>query len=76
MWWRQAPVSYSVPEIRRLIERMVAAQGEHVTVRTGSAGIGKAYRVQRHYIALHGLKAQELAALAEQGIVEEIANDG
>ena len=46
--------------MRQLVERL----GEHVTVAV--AGTERAYRVPRHYIALHGLVAADLDALAAQ----------
>jgi hypothetical protein len=31
---------------------------------------GKRYKVSRHYIALHGLKAMELESLLAKGIIQ------
>lgn len=54
------PLHYSRPELRAAVERMIALAGdEYVTVRVGT----RSWRVQRHYIGLHGLKAAEIATL-------------
>ena len=51
---------YSQPDVRRKMERLVQELGPTVVVRTSAGG----WRVPRHYIALHGLMAEELPALA------------
>jgi hypothetical protein len=45
--------------MRATVERFVAELGEYVTVRRGD----RAWRVPRHYIALHGLKGKDLPNL-------------
>lgn len=62
------PLHYSNPEIRKMVETIIAEQGEFVDVGVGD----KKYKVQRHYIALHGIKAADLEHLADLGIVERI----
>lgn len=53
------PLHYTDPKIQKLVEGLVAQLGEDIPIYYG----GKTYHVPRHYIALHGLKAQELPAL-------------
>jgi hypothetical protein len=59
------PLHYQNHELEGLIERMSARFGPEVVVEIGD----KSYLVQRHYIALHGLKAKEAESLADQGII-------
>lgn len=63
------PLHYADPAFRELTETLVEALGPTMAVTTPSGR----YEVSRHYIALHGIKAQELDALAEQGIVTRVA---
>ena len=53
------PLHYSDPEIQRDVEALIALLGECVTVQVG----GRKWLVPRHYIALHGLKAVDIATL-------------
>ena len=62
------PLHYSDPRAREFVERCIAEQGDCLVVRCN----GKAYRVQRHYLALHGVKAVDLEDLAALGIVERL----
>jgi hypothetical protein len=62
------PLHYTDPETERLVTDMSAKLGETMLVSVGPF----AYRVQRHYIALHGLMGSELERLAKLGIVERI----
>jgi hypothetical protein len=57
---------YTDPAVERMIRQFVEQFGEFITV----TAAGVRYRVQRHYIALHGLAAQELPELASRGVVE------
>lgn len=60
------PLHYSDPKYRVMVEELIKAAGDpYITVRV----IGRAWRVPRHYIALHGLKAMELPFLG----FEEVA---
>ena len=63
-----SPLHYNDPNIKTLVERIISEQGEYVEVSVE----GRRYRVQRHYIALHGIKAFELEKLADLGIVERL----
>lgn len=51
---------YSNPDIQRMITKMIAELGPDVPVVWQS----RTWRIPRHFIALHGLKAQELPELA------------
>lgn len=53
------PLHYNDPNVQKLVERLIAEMGPDVRVQVGD----RAWMVQRHYIALHGLKAKELASL-------------
>ena len=50
---------YSDPVIEAQVHEMVGLLGPFITVEVG----GRSWRVQWHYIALHGLKAKELPDL-------------
>jgi hypothetical protein len=59
------PLHYSSPELRREVERMIQLAGGNplviVTVTSRRPGVrARHFLVQRHYIALHGLKTQDL----------------
>jgi len=54
------PLHYPTPEIRAMVERMIALVGSrYVPVLVD----GRAWYVDRHYIALHGLIAAEIPTL-------------
>ncbi|MCK9557055.1 MAG: hypothetical protein M0R50_03310 [Candidatus Cloacimonetes bacterium] len=63
------PLHYSVLATRKVVEEAVSRLGPDVVV-TGPDG---SYSVQRHYIALHGLKTCELETLAEKGLIKKIS---
>jgi hypothetical protein len=56
--------------MQRLVEQQVADLGECVSVTLTATG--QAFMVPRHFIALHGLKAPDLPALAELYGFEEV----
>lgn len=58
------PLHYTDPAIQRAVEELVEELGEYVTITVG----GRSWRVQRHYIALHGVKAWELPGLGFEEI--------
>jgi hypothetical protein len=61
------PLHYSKPELREMVERLIAATGAtHIVVHAG----GRRWRVQRHYIALHGLKAWEIPNLGFEEVFD------
>lgn len=53
------PLHYLSVEASRLTEDLIRTRGTHVLVTVD----GRTWRVPRHYIALHGLKAWEIHAL-------------
>ena len=65
------PLHYSDPEKQKLVELIVQDKGEYIDVTVGHT----TYLVQRHYLALHGLKARELSGLARRGVVNRTENE-
>lgn len=65
------PLHYRVPEYRQFVEELIKLAGGDPFVTVCVAG--RAWRVQRHYIALHGLKAQEIPHLGFKEVVGEEA---
>ncbi len=63
------PLHYSDDQIRRRVEEMIKLAGgdEYIIVSCG----GRRWRVQRHYIALHGLKAVDLPTLGFEELPPE-----
>lgn len=57
------PLHYSNPEIRALVERIIALVGSRYVPLVVE---GRAWYVDRHYIALHGLTAAEIPTLSFQ----------
>lgn len=60
------PLHYTSKVTESQVVRLVEKLGECIPVSAN----GVRYLVQRHFIALHGLNADDLPQLAEQGIVE------
>lgn len=58
------PLHYTDPQVERMMRRQVARKGPNILVEVEGDNYG--IWVPRHYIALHGLKAQELVFLASQ----------
>jgi hypothetical protein len=58
------PLHYNDPSLRPLVQKLVDELGPTVSLRMFSGTT--VYRVPRHYIALHGIAAAELPALAAQ----------
>lgn len=52
------PLHYSSPKLHALMEQMIGELGETILVRRLEDN--RAWKVQRHFIALHGLKGHEL----------------
>lgn len=55
------PLHYKNPRSQEYVERQIAELGERVKVK--HVETGRIFMVPRHYIALHGLKGEELPAL-------------
>ncbi len=60
------PLHYSDAEIRKIIERLIEREGPTILVTVDQ----RSWLVPRHYIALHGLRATEIASLG----FEEVSN--
>ena len=60
------PLYYSDPKIRARVERMIELSGgaHYLPITVG----GRTWLVQKHYIALHGIRASELPNLGFQEI--------
>ena len=56
------PLHYTDANIRAYVDGMISTKGPTIDVTTPSGS----YRVPRHYIALHGIKAAELPWLAQK----------
>lgn len=54
------PLHYTSPEIEAKVRAIVAEKGEYVDITVDGHGT---WRVQRHYVALHGVKGNEIADL-------------
>jgi hypothetical protein len=52
------PLHYSSPRIHAMVEQLIGASGPYV--RVTRIEDHRAWLVQRHYIALHGLKGEDL----------------
>lgn len=52
------PLHYSNPRLHAMIEQLIGAKGENILVRRVEDN--RAWMVPRHYIALHGLKSEDL----------------
>jgi hypothetical protein len=63
------PLHYSRPEHQATVERMIAIHGP--TVPVGDLTSGRTWKVDRHYIALHGLKGSDLPTLGFPEITSE-----
>jgi hypothetical protein len=63
------PLHYTNPDTERLIRGFVEQLGPTVIIKA----MGHAWKVPRHFIALHGLRASELFDLAERYHFEEVS---
>lgn len=59
------PLHYANSHTERLVKELIAAVGDPYIPITAH---GRIWRVQRHYIALHGIKADELHTLGFEEI--------
>lgn len=53
------PLHYRDETTQRAVEAIIDMLGQYVKVKVG----GRAWMVQRHYVALHGIRAAELPFL-------------
>jgi hypothetical protein len=56
------PLHYNDSQLQRLVEEIAEREGETIRVTIGC----RSWMVQRHYIALHGLKAWEVDEVAQK----------
>lgn len=59
------PLHYTDENTRLLVERLVLLHGPDIPVTVG----GRTWLVQRHYIALHGIKSRDLSKLGFPEVV-------
>jgi hypothetical protein len=59
------PLHYNDPNVKRQVDALVAELGEMIPVALPD---GRTFNVSRHYIALHGLRAEELPSLGFEEI--------
>jgi hypothetical protein len=65
MCWCGRPIHYNDERIQHQVQEIVDKFGEFINVKIDG---GKTYRVQRHYIALHGITGKDLPALGFQEV--------
>lgn len=63
------PLHYRSPKSYAAVERQIAQAGGNQFVNVTCEG--RTWKVQRHYIALHGLNASELADLGFEEVFED-----
>lgn len=59
---------YNSLSVMRHVQRVIERKGETILVQVGV----ESYAVQRHYLALHGLRAVDLPELARKGVVDRV----
>ena len=64
------PLHYTDPMLRLVVEKFIEVCGPNIRVTVGE----RTWLVPRHYIALHGLKADELPRLGFQEITRNETN--
>jgi hypothetical protein len=53
------PLHYTDPKVETYVRKVIEEQGEYLDITTPEG----TYRVQRHFIALHGIKSRDLPTL-------------
>ncbi len=61
------PLHYIDEDVKRYVFLTIDKLGEYINVTDSS---GRTWRVQRHYIALHGIKEQELSTLGFEEVTD------
>jgi hypothetical protein len=61
---------YTDQAVRAYVNALISTSGP--TLEVSVLGGGKAYKVPRHYLALHGLNAKDLPRLAQEYGFEEV----
>ena len=59
---------YTDPAVEEVMMRIVKEKGENVIIDCG----GEKYSVQRHFIALHGVRGLDLTLLEKAGIINHV----
>lgn len=62
------PLHYKDEKSKKMVQSIIDKFGEDIKV----VVLNKEYLVNRHYIALHGIKASELEKLADKGKVKRL----
>lgn len=65
------PLHYTDPQKRLYVEEQISRQGADLVVTVGT----RQWKVPRHFIALHGLIADELPELAKKHNFEEVKSE-
>lgn len=63
------PLHYTDKAAQEMVNTLVDLQGDYVDVQSGVNG--QTYKVQRHYIALHGLRGDEVHKLGFEEVPYE-----
>ena len=63
------PLHYSDSHLQEIVQHFVDELGEFVEVRVN----GRAWRIPRHFLALHGLKAARIAEIAARYRFKEVS---
>ena len=64
--WCGRPLHYEDKEFEKQVREVVARFGEYITVEEN----GRKYQVQRHWIALHGIKGKDISTLGFREVSE------
>lgn len=59
------PLHYTDKKIERYMKKLVAQKGQFIHIQVS----GRSWNVQRHYLALHGIKGYELPSLGFEEII-------
>ncbi len=65
--WCGRPLHYQDKELEAQMRHIVERFGEYITVDAN----GRKYLVQRHYIALHGIKGKDISKLGFREVTKE-----
>lgn len=65
------PLHYGSKEVEKQINSLVEKNGRYIKVTAAYSGIS--YKVDRHFIALHGLKGSDLATSGFEVWLDETA---
>lgn len=60
------PLHYLTPTTRGIVQKIIDEMGPNITVEA----YGRRYSIPRHYIALHGIRADELHLLGFKEVTD------